>query len=73
MPDFAWLANSRTVLACAPSHSDSLGDALALANAAPARTDTLPPWAETEALRDCDIVIDATASEAVADWHAELL
>lgn len=73
LPDFVWLANSRAVLACAPSHSDSLGEALALANAAPARTDPLPPWAETEALRDGDIVIDATASEAVADWHVEWL
>lgn len=73
LPDFAWLANSRAVHACAPSHGDILDQALALANAAPPRSDPLPPWAETEALRDGDIVVDATASEAVADWHAEWL
>jgi homoserine dehydrogenase len=73
LPDFAWLANSRAVHACAPSDGNSLDEALASANAAPPRSDPLPPWAETEALRDGDIVIDATASEAVADWHAEWL
>lgn len=73
LPDFAWLANSRAVHACVPSQGDFLGEALASANAAPPRSDSLPPWAETEALRDGDIVIDATASEAVADWHAEWL
>ena len=37
------------MLACAPSHSDSLGEALALANAAPARTDpaAAPPAQDT--------------------------
>ena len=73
LPDFAWLANSRAVHACVPSQGNFLGEALASANAAPPRSDSLPPWAETEALRDGDIVIDATASEAVADWHAEWL
>jgi homoserine dehydrogenase len=73
LPDFAWLANSRAVHPCTPAHGISLDAALASANAAPPRSDSLPPWAETEALRDGDIVIDATASEAVADWHAEWL
>jgi homoserine dehydrogenase len=73
LPDFAWLANSRVVHACAPSRGNALDEALAWANAAPPRSDPLPPWAETEALRGGDIVIDATASDAVADWHAEWL
>jgi homoserine dehydrogenase len=50
-----------------------LDAALVSANAAPPHSEPLPPWAETEALRDGDIVIDATASDAVADWHAEWL
>ncbi|WP_368561737.1 homoserine dehydrogenase [Pseudoxanthomonas sp. UTMC 1351] len=73
LPDFAWLANSRAVHACSPPQGTSLDEALASAIAAPQRTDSLPPWAETEALRNGDIVIDATASDAVADWHAEWL
>lgn len=72
LPDFAWLANSRAVHACT-SDGNSLDEALASANAASPRSDRLPPWAETEALRDGDIVVDATASDAVAGWHAEWL
>lgn len=69
LPEFAWLANSRSVQACAAAPADAL-DA---ARAAPARDAELPPWAEAESLRDGDIIVDATASDAVADWHAEWL
>lgn len=69
LPAVGWLANSRTVVdgACA------LEQALAAARAAPARAAALPPWAETEALHEGDIVVDATASDAVANWHPEWL
>lgn len=69
LPDFTWLANSRRLQAC----GDTPGLALEQARAAPRRHDELPPWAEAESLRDGDIVVDATASETVADWHAEWL
>ena len=69
LPAFAWLANSRALNDCdvAP------GQALADARAAPANTGDLPPWAETEALRQGDVLVDATASEVVAERHAEWL
>lgn len=69
VPALRWLANSRVVQACA----DTAADALIAANAAPRGTLGLPPWAETEALRRGDMVIDATASDAVAAGHAEWL
>jgi len=69
LPEFAWLANSRSVQACAAAPVD----ALHAARAEPARDAELPPWAEAESLRDGDIIVDATASDAVADWHAEWL
>lgn len=70
LPALAWLANSRAVRRCEASADEALLDANL---AAPRAAGELPPWAEGEALRTGDIVVDATASEAVADWHAEWL
>jgi len=79
LPSVAWLANSRGVQAC----TGGLDRALAQANAAPPRAPApqrgawrgaaLQGWAEAEALRAGDVMVDATASELVADWHAEWL
>jgi homoserine dehydrogenase len=69
VPTLAWLANSRALQPCDVSVRQALDEA----NQAVARADDLPPWAEGEALRAGDIVVDATASETVADWHAEWL
>ena len=69
LPAFAWLANSRALHAC-----DGLPDAaLRVAGAAARSSDPLPPWAEAEALRRGDIMVDATGSDSVADRHAEWL
>ncbi len=71
LPPLAWLSNSRALQPCDEAGPEA---ALAAANRACARpADGLPPWAEGEALHAGDIVVDATASEAVADWHAEWL
>src|SRR5690606_5948550 len=51
----------------------SLDEAIAAARSAPRQSSTVPPWAEGEALARGDIVIDATASDTVAGWHAEWL
>ena len=69
LPPLAWLANSRALHDCAGVPQRALEEA----NGAAARRDDLPPWAEAEALHAGDIVIDATASDAVAGWHAEWL
>lgn len=69
LPQVAWLANSRSVQAC----SDGLLPALDRARAAPRREVVLQGWAEAEALHAGDILVDATASERVADWHPEWL
>ena len=69
VPPLAWLANSRALRDCRGTPQRALDEA----NRADARTDDLPPWAEAEALHAGDIVIDATASDAVAGWHAEWL
>ncbi len=69
LPAFAWLANSRHLQPC----DDSLAHALEQARAAPVHGGELPPWAEAESLREGDVIVDATASETVADWHAEWL
>jgi len=69
LPAFAWLANSRALQYC-----DELpARALAEARASTLEAGALPPWAETEALRRGDVLVDATASENVADWHAAWL
>jgi homoserine dehydrogenase len=69
LPRVAWLANSRSVQTC----EAGLAAALELAIAAPRRQVLLQGWAEAEALREGDILVDATASELVADWHPEWL
>lgn len=69
LPLFAWLANSRVLQPCEPAP----GQALELARSAAVAPASVPPWAETEALRHGDFLVDATASESVADWHAEWL
>ena len=69
LPAFAWLANSRVLHDCDGSPAQALADARASRLDASA----LPPWAETEALHRGDVLVDATASEIVADRHAEWL
>ncbi|HEY5971670.1 MAG TPA: homoserine dehydrogenase, partial [Pseudoxanthomonas sp.] len=69
LPAFAWLANSRALHDCDGAPAQALEDA----RASPLETSALPPWAETEALRRGDVLVDATASEIVADRHAEWL
>ena len=69
LPRIVWLANSRTVLGDVADPQA----ALARANAAPRRETGLQGWAEAEALRAGGIVVDATASELVANWHPEWL
>ena len=69
-PDFAWLANSRALHPCEQSSLQALDEAR---QAAARPGGSPPPWAEVEALRGGDIVVDATASETVADWHSEWL
>ncbi|MET0808683.1 MAG: homoserine dehydrogenase [Pseudoxanthomonas sp.] len=67
LPEFTWLANSRAL-----RHCNALpGVALDAARGSPLSLDPLQPWAEADALRRGDVVVDATASESVADWHAE--
>jgi len=67
LPEFAWLANSRALQHC----NELPGAALDAARGSPLSLDPLQPWAEADALRRGDVVVDATASESVADWHAE--
>ncbi|WP_045767724.1 homoserine dehydrogenase [Xanthomonas albilineans] len=66
LPALAWLANSRTVIECAHAPAQ----ALARANAA---TRGVAAVVLPEDLRHGDIVVDATASEAVAQRHPEWL
>jgi len=69
LPAFSWLANSRTARTCeqAPAHE------LAQANLAARGAVTLQPWAEAEGLQRGDVVVDATASDEVANWHEQWL
>ncbi|NYZ62509.1 homoserine dehydrogenase [Luteimonas deserti] len=69
LPEVAWICNARTQVA----GTDDLSAALTQARAAPRRHGGFPPWAEGESPRPGDIVVDATASETVADWHPEWL
>ncbi|UYB54355.1 homoserine dehydrogenase [Xanthomonas sp. AM6] len=68
LPAFAWLANSRTRQACLP---DAAAQALDAANAAPrgAQAQALA----LDDLRRGDVLVDATASDAVAQRHAQWL
>ncbi|MDX3935415.1 homoserine dehydrogenase [Stenotrophomonas sp.] len=69
LPSFSWLANSRTARACeqTPAHE------LAQANLAARGAVALRPWAEAEGLQRGDVVVDATASDEVANWHEQWL
>jgi len=69
LPAFAWLANSRTLQYC----DESPARALEEARGSTLEVGALPPWAEAEGLRRGDVLVDATASETVADWHASWL
>ncbi|TDK24438.1 homoserine dehydrogenase [Luteimonas aestuarii] len=69
LPDVAWISNSRLQVPC----TAGLADAVDVARAAPRRSGGVPPWAEGVGLHRGDIVVDATASERVADWHPEWL
>ncbi|WDS37659.1 homoserine dehydrogenase [Pseudoxanthomonas sp.] len=69
LPAFAWIANSREVI----EGDRALEAALQQLRDAPANTRIVPPWAEADALDAGDIVIDATASDAIALRHAEWL
>ncbi|MDH5823526.1 homoserine dehydrogenase [Luteimonas sp. RD2P54] len=69
VPAFAWLSNSRALVA---GGGDPRG-AVERARAAPARAGGWPPWVEAEGLRKGDIVVDATASDSVAGQHSEWL
>jgi homoserine dehydrogenase len=70
VPAFAWLANSRALDYCQGGPGTALDSANAIARGG---LDGPPSWAETEALRRGDIVVDATASDSVAEWHARWL
>ena len=69
LPDFAWLANSRVLQPCEGLPVQALDEALA--SSLPAGLQS--PWADTEALKRGDVLVDATASDTVADWHADWL
>jgi homoserine dehydrogenase len=69
LPALAWIANSRQVV----DGGQALGEGLARLRTAPANTRIVPPWAEADALDAGDIVVDATASDAIALRHAEWL
>lgn len=70
LPGFAWLSNSRALSGCGDA---TPGDVLDQLRAAPARSSAFPPWVESEGLCCGDIVVDATASDVVANWHSEWL
>ena len=69
LPAFSWLANSRTARACAHAPDHELQQANLAARGVPA----LQPWAEAEGLQRGDVVVDATASDDVANWHEHWL
>ncbi len=69
LPAVSWICNSRTQIA----GDEDLANVLQQARGAAARRSGFPPWAEGESPRPGDIVVDATASETVADWHPEWL
>lgn len=69
LPRFDWLANSRIAHDCGVGAEQALQQA----NAAPRGQAVLQPWAETVALRAGDVLVDATASDVVAQWHVEWL
>ncbi|MDG2525453.1 homoserine dehydrogenase [Stenotrophomonas sp. HITSZ_GD] len=70
LPRFEWLANSRVARDCGAGITQALHEARQAPRDHGAE---LQPWAETTALRAGDVLVDATASEAVASWHADWL
>ena len=69
LPAVSWICNSRTQVAGGADLAAALRDARAAARI----PGGFPPWAEGESPQPGDIVVDATASETVADWHPEWL
>ncbi len=69
LPRFAWLANSRTARHCGQPPALELAQANRAGRAVP----DLQPWAEAEGLQRGDVVVDATASDEVANWHEQWL
>lgn len=69
LPQFSWLANSRTARACGHAPEQELQLANLAARTAPA----LQPWADTDGLQRGDVVVDATASDEVANRHEQWL
>ncbi|HEY9255835.1 MAG TPA: homoserine dehydrogenase [Stenotrophomonas sp.] len=70
LPRFEWLANSRVARDCGAGIAQALDEARLAPRDERA---ALQPWAETSALRSGDVLVDATASDAVASWHADWL
>ena len=69
LPQFSWLANSRTSRRCGTGPAHELDQANRAARVLP----DLQPWAEAEGLQRGDVLVDATASEEVANWHEQWL
>lgn len=71
LPRLHWLANSRVSLACV----DTPESALLQAQSAVPGADPAPHWSDPDvaALRAGDVLVDATASDAVAKDHAHWL
>lgn len=71
LPPLAWLANARALQAC---DEDVAGALAQVRNAVPCATPgDPPPWADADGLDPGDIVVDATASDAVAGCHVDWL
>lgn len=70
LPAFAWLSNSRVLLDAQADPATALRQAR---EAGRPRGQALPPWAEAESLARGDVIVDATASDIVADRHADWL
>ncbi|MEO6104757.1 MAG: homoserine dehydrogenase [Pseudoxanthomonas sp.] len=69
LPAFAWLANSRALRDCMGAPAQALENARAsLADAS-----GQPSWSEVDALGRGDVLVDATASDSVADRHPHWL
>lgn len=69
LPAFAWLANSRVIHECEGAPDQALKEA----RASLLEAGDLQPWAESQALRRGDLLVDATASDLVAGQHAQWL
>lgn len=70
VPAFAWLSNTRALREGGAQPLEALAQ---LGVAAPVRRGAWAPWVEAESLARGDIIVDATASDSVAGWHAEWL